>query len=115
MLRAKGGENVGKGTYWDFQTGKRVHIDSEGILPGDEKTTYYRVHPAVLLAIGPVLGLIYAVFLPFIGIGMLVAAVSGKLLGGVAEGLWKGASFSWRPTEAYLAGKKKRANPKKDA
>ena len=113
-LKRIGGEKVGRGNYWNFSNGQRVHIESEGILPGDERVTYYRVRPVVLLAAAPVLGLAYAVFLPFIGIAVLAAAIAGKLFGGAVAGLWKGAAFSWKPSEAYLAGRKKEDKKKKD-
>jgi hypothetical protein len=120
MLKLKkiGGERAASGNYWNFATGERVTLEAEGILPGDAATTYYRVHPAALIAIAPALGLAYAVFLPFIGIAMLAGIVSKKILGGAVETLWKGSSFGWRPSEAYLAGKKgknaKKDNAKKD-
>jgi hypothetical protein len=108
MLKVKniGGERVEAGNYWDFSTGDRVHMESAGILPGDESQSYYKFPPAVVLILGPVLGLAYAVFLPFIGIAMLVGLLGRKVFGGAVETARKGATFSWRPSEAYLAGKK---------
>ncbi len=55
------------------------------------------------------LGLAYAVFLPFIGVAMLIAVLSKKLFGGAIRTAWKGAAFSWKPSEAYLAGRKRKA------
>lgn len=102
----RSGETVGKGNYWNFATGDRVHMDVKGVLPGRPGDTYYKAPPAVILAVGPVLGLIYAVFLPFIGIAMLLKIAARKVFGGAVETAWKGATFSWKPSEAYLAGKK---------
>ncbi len=107
-LKKIGGEAVGKGNYWNFSTGERVHIEAEGVLPGDAGITYYKAPPAAMLVAAPVLGLLYAVFLPFIGIAMLTAVAGRKVLGGLVPGLWKGATFGWKPSEAYLAGKKKK-------
>ncbi|MDP2166836.1 MAG: hypothetical protein Q8J64_00715 [Thermodesulfovibrionales bacterium] len=111
-LKKIGGTEVGKGNYWNFSTGERVHMDAAGILPGNGEVVYYKLPPVVMLAAAPVLGLVYAVFLPFIGIAMLVTVVAGKLFGGVFAGMWKGATFSWKPSEAYLAGKKKKKEEK---
>lgn len=111
-LRKIGGTEVGKGNYWNFSTGERVHLSEGGVLPGDGNVSYYKVSPAALLVAAPVLGLAYAVFLPFIGIAVLAAAIGGKVFGGAAAGLWKGAAFSWKPSEAYLAGKKKKEEKK---
>ena len=102
-----GGDSVGIGNYWNFSTGDRVQIENEGILPGDKTQRYYKVHPAAILIAAPVLGLAYAVFLPFIGIAMLASVLFKKLFGGLAASACRGAAFSWQPSEAYLAGKRR--------
>jgi hypothetical protein len=112
MLRHNGGETVGKGTYWNLGNGERIDIAEQGILPGDAKKTFYRMPAAAVLVAAPVLGLMYAAFLPFIGIAMVVKLVAQKVGGGVMETVQGSASFGWRPSESYLSGRKKRA--KKD-
>ena len=62
----------------------------------------------VILAAAPVLGLIYAVFLPFIGIAILLRVAVAKMFGGTAEGLSRVATFNWSPSAAYLAGRRHR-------
>ena len=52
------------------------------------------------IAAAPFIGLLYLILLP---VGM-VSALSYALVAGVAG---KNSSFSWRPAEAYLVGKKK--------
>ena len=52
------------------------------------------------IAAAPFVGLLYIILLP---VG-LVSALSYALVSGVAG---KNTSFSWRPAEAYLSGKKK--------
>ena len=115
MLRHNGGERVGKGTYWDLTNGERVDINSEGTLPGDVKKAYYSMPAAAVIVAGPVLGLMYAVFLPFIGIAMLVKLVGQKAGGGVMEMVHGSASFGWRPSESYLSGGKKKEAKKDEA
>ena len=107
MLKHNGGERVGKGTYWNLGNGERVDIQEEGVLPGNEKKTYYRMPAAAIVVAAPALGLLYAAFLPFIGIAMLVKLVGQKAGGGVMEMVHGSASFGFRPSESYLAGKKK--------
>jgi len=102
-----GGDSVGIGNYWNFSTGDRVQIENEGILPGDKTQRYYKVHPAAILIAAPVIGLAYAVFLPFIGIAMLASVLFKKLFGGLAASAYRGAAFSWQPSGAYLAGKRR--------
>ncbi len=105
----RGGEMAGRGNYWDFSSGERITIENSGMLPGDNETSFVKAHPAVVLAAAPLLGLLYAIFLPFIGIAMLVRVIFAKLLGRTAEEVSKVALFNWSPSAAYLAGKK---NPK---
>lgn len=114
-IRHNGGETVSAGSYWNFSTGDRVTIDREGTLPGNGKTVYYKASPLLVIAAGPVLGLVYAAFLPFIGLAIVMKLMATKLLGGTAEGVSKVATFNWRPSEAYLAGKRHREEQNGDA
>ncbi|TAL25018.1 MAG: hypothetical protein EPN94_06120 [Nitrospirae bacterium] len=111
-LRHIGGERVKGGNYWNFSTGERITVETGGILPGNSSITYYKAHPIVILLAGPALGLVYAAFLPFIGIAVLLKVVMTKLFGGVIEGVSKLAVFNWRPSEAYLAGKRHKKDAK---
>lgn len=117
MLRIKhrGGETVTKGNYWNLSTGERISMDNSGVLPGDRTATYYKANPIVILAAGPFLGLIYAVFLPFIGIAIIARLVFTKLFGRPLEGLSRVATFNWSPSEAYLAGRRRKQNENKSA
>ncbi len=114
MLKHKAGNKVGKGTYWNFSTGQRIDIGTEGVLPGKKNEIYYRLPATGIVALAPVLGLVYAVFLPFIGIAMLVKVVLQKVASVVTAPTQRAASFGWRPSESYLAGKKKGSEAKKD-
>ncbi len=58
---------------------------------------------------------------PFIGIGYVIMlpfafayAVGTAALNGILGMAGRSASFGWRPTEAYLAGKKKKKEEKKE-
>ena len=107
MLRHSGGDKVGKGTYWNLTNGERVDIKDEGTLPGDANKTFYKMPAAAIIVAAPVIGLMYAAFLPFIGIAMFVKLVAKKIGGGAMETVRGSASFGFRPSESYLAGKKK--------
>jgi hypothetical protein len=91
-------------------------MEQEGVLPGTETTRYIKAPVAVMLMAAPVIGLLFAVFLPFIGIAMTLSLVGRKLANVTTEAAAGSMSFGWRPIEAYLAGKKKRneARVKKD-
>ncbi|PKL52580.1 MAG: hypothetical protein CVV37_00585 [Nitrospira bacterium HGW-Nitrospira-1] len=60
-----------------------------------------------MLVSGPLLGLIYVIGLPFIAIATIVTLVGGKLVSGILGTMRNLVSFGWRPSEAYLSGKKK--------
>jgi len=62
---------------------------------------------AVLLLLGPFIGLAYVIALPFVSIAMMIALVARKIVGGIYNLLGNLVSFGWRPGEAYLGGKKK--------
>ena len=109
----KGGHKAGKGTYWDTSTGRRLDIEREEVLPGDNKTVYAKVPSVAVILAGPILGLLFAVFLPFIAIAMAVTLIGKKVVGGMVSMTTKSASFGWRPIEAYLAGKKKKAEARR--
>ncbi|MEK7705884.1 MAG: hypothetical protein AAB426_13060 [Myxococcota bacterium] len=106
LAKGVGGQKVEAGSYWNLESGERVELTQGGTLPGGSGDAYYRIPPAGVLLMAPVLGLTYAIFLPFIGIAMVATATGRRLFGGVTESLWKAASFGWQPSEAYLLGKK---------
>jgi hypothetical protein len=115
-MLTNGGHTVQAGTYWNMANGSRIMMEQEGVLPGDAKTRYIKAPTAVMLMAAPVIGLVFAVFLPFIGIAMSVKLIGEKLVQGVASAAAGSVSFGWRPIEAYLAGRKrkKEARAKKD-
>lgn len=57
---------------------------------------------------GPLLGLAYVIFLPFIAIATIITLVGRKAVAGIMGVLRNVVLFGWRPSEAYLAGKKKK-------
>jgi hypothetical protein len=112
MLTYRGGHKVGRGTYWDLRSGHRTDIADEGVLPGNAASTYLKMSSGVMVLLGPIIGLIYVISLPFIGIVTVATLAGGKLIGGMYRLVGRSISFGWRPRTAYLAGKKK---GKKDA
>jgi hypothetical protein len=106
MLTYKGGHAVGRGTYWDLASGRRIDVFSEAILAGGGTVTYVRMPSVVMLLSGTVNGLLYAILMPFISIAT-VAALSVRVgLGALYHMAANSVSFGWRPQNAYLAGKK---------
>ncbi|MDA8098345.1 MAG: hypothetical protein M0042_01815 [Nitrospiraceae bacterium] len=102
-----GGQRAGKGTYWDMMTGTRVVLAAESTLPGGPKTMYVKAPAAVMLAAGPILGLVFAIFLPMMAIVMAVSMAAGRIAASLADAAAATTSFAWRPIESYLAGRRK--------
>lgn len=75
-----------------------MYTYNEGIKTGNGIAT---------LLMGPILGLLYVVAMPFIAIATIVTLLGGKILSGVLSLGRNIVFFGWRPTEAYLSGKKK--------
>ena len=83
MTKYNGGDTVKAGFYWNRGAwGVELIPAAGGTLPGAAETRYLRVPWPILLVIAPVMGCAFAMFLPFIGIEMLVqfswASVTGR-------------------------------------
>jgi len=103
MTMRKGGQKVGRGTYWDLANGSRVHIADQGILPRDDKVRYIRFPSIGVLLLSPIIGLLYVFALPFIVIGV----IGRKILERLFNFLRAISAFEWSLNEAHLIGKKK--------
>jgi hypothetical protein len=111
-LGYKTGNTVGKGTYWDLTNGQRIDVEQEAILSGAESSTYFRIPTGVMLIVGPVIGLLYVICLPFIGIATIASLAVGKIVNGLLGLVGTSLTFEWRPLEAYLLGKNKKKGKK---
>ena len=118
MLIAKGGTMVERGLYWNPMDGQRITMREDGILSGDESSSYMRMSPFSLLVIAPVTGLMFVTFLPLFGVGVFLIswlvplintlaefAITGIKVSGRVQG--RNAFFNWHPTRANFHGFKK--------
>ena len=107
MKRYYGGEVVKRGIYLSLKRKDLVTIENEeGLLPSGGNDSYFEVPPLVMIVVGPLMGLIYVIFLPFISFAMIVGLVANKLWLGVrwiGESLLGVAAANWRPGVAYFA------------
>jgi hypothetical protein len=83
MTTYKGGDTVRAGFYWNWgKWGAEIVPPEGGTLPGNEGTTYNRIPWPALLVAAPVMGGAFAMFLPFIGVAMLMQfgyrAITGR-------------------------------------
>lgn len=82
MLKYTGGERVKAGFYWHrARWGAEIVPAAGGALPGAPGDVYYRIAWPVLLVAAPVMGGAFAIFLPFIGIAMLVQFAASAVMG----------------------------------
>lgn len=82
MRKYNGGETVKAGFYWNRANwAAEVVPAAGGTLPGEQAVTYDRIPWPLLLVLAPVMGGAFAMFLPFIGLAMLVKVVVVKVTG----------------------------------
>jgi hypothetical protein len=102
------GETVPRGAYWNVSTGELIHCDAATEVLAGDSMTYLKVHPAALVLLGPIFGLAFVLFLPFIGFAMITYTVASKVLAAAGAHLAREAGFRWQPTMAYFTGKEHR-------
>jgi hypothetical protein len=56
-----------------------AHVENAGALPGPDTDRYYRVPMLLWLAGAPLIGLVFVIFLPFIGFVMVARLTGDKL------------------------------------
>jgi hypothetical protein len=80
MLKNKSGDTVGFGFYWNTREWNAQIVPKEGgVLEGVPETTFVRLPLLAVLALAPLMGAVYAFFLPFIGIAMVMMYLAGRL------------------------------------
>ena len=81
MLKTRnGGTKAPGGLYWHFGNWEIKALDGKEVtLPGSAEERYVRIPTVALLVLGPVMGLAFAMFLPFIGFALLAAQIVRKL------------------------------------
>ena len=111
MKRYQGNETVGPGLYFNLRQLSFKSMEREGRLPGTENEVYHGVPWLALVVAGPILGLIYVIFLPFIGLAAILGLLGekvGELLGGAAASAGRALKPGWEPARAFLSRSKRR-------
>lgn len=108
MKTYKGGDEARGGFYWNTRNWAITLNRRDGeTLPGDGEDRFVRIPTLALVIVGPAVGGLFAMFLPFIGfalVGYHGARKLAMLTAGAAHGLAATLVPAWRPGEAYLAG-----------
>jgi hypothetical protein len=109
MARYIGGTPVPGGIYWNGSRLSMVSVPAPGgLLPGDASQAYRSVPWPVALLAAPLLGGIYVVLMPFVGLGMMANAAFRRAAGGARKGAEELAATvapGWRPGEAHFTGR----------
>jgi len=91
------------------KTFRMTTVEKQGALTGTEGETYFRVPMLLMLATAPLLGLVFVIFLPFIGFAA-VAYLAGQkvveVIGGAATQAQRVVRPSWAPSLAFLSRSK---------
>ena len=87
MLKTRnGGTKAPGGLYWHFGNWEIKALDGKEVtLPGSAAERYLRIPTVALLVLGPVMGLAFAMFLPFIGFALLATQIVRKIAHAVVK------------------------------
>lgn len=96
-----GNQKVESGYYFNIKQGI---LFCDDVLPGDSNTKYYSVPVPLLFLMAPIFGLSFVLFLPFIGISMVLGLGIKQLVKSTVKFVSKISCFGWRPSESYLTG-----------
>jgi len=112
MKRKYGGQMTEGGVYLSLRTGEVIALPVEGgELPGRTAVPYVRIPTALGAVLGPLVGLAYVIFLPFIGLAMITwfagrqAARGIRALGRRATEM---TTAGWQPGLSYFVRRRQR-------
>jgi hypothetical protein len=119
MKRFEPTNNVTAGFYLNLNTWGMTAVPAEGgTLEGAAGDRFVRIPMLAMLVIAPLLGAVYAIFLPFIGFALLFQHL-GRILARKGEdaivrlGVWMVPE--WQAGVAYLEGRARRGKEKESA
>lgn len=88
MARYRGNEQVKIGFYWNSSRWEIVTIPKGGgVLPGGDKVRYIRIPLPLVVLLGPLVGAVYVIFLPFIGFAMFFGFAGMRLLSALRKAI----------------------------
>jgi hypothetical protein len=107
MLGYRGGERVKAGPYWNLTKGELVSLSGQdGVLPGGSDERYMKAPLPLLMVFGPLAGLAYVIFLPFIGFATVAMLLGQRARWAIEAGghaiIQTAAVPGWVPGMAQL-------------
>jgi hypothetical protein len=109
MKTYTGTQEVDPGLYFNVKRFSLKSVDDRGPLPGTTADEYRRVPMLAVLACAPLIGLVYVIFLPFIGFAMVTWLLGHKALelaGDAATEAVRVLRPAWEPSLAFLSRSK---------
>jgi hypothetical protein len=85
MTTFTGTQQVERGLYLNLKRFSMTVLERRGTLPGTEEDTYRRVPVLLMLAVAPVVGLVYVIFLPFVGFAAAAVLAGEKVKQAAAD------------------------------
>jgi len=117
MRHYQGHQIVEPGLYFNLAQFSFKSVETKGPLPGSKNDVYRRTPVVALLVAGPILGLAFVVFLPFIGFAMLGRLLVGKLAEWSSDAAVSFARVvrpAFRPALAFLSRSKRTKSTRKE-
>jgi hypothetical protein len=100
VAKHMGGETVKGGVYWSMTEGEFISVPGDGgILAGSARDQYMKAPLPLVLILGPVMGLAFAMFLPLSGLLVLIPFLAAKMRGAAAP---SAARAALQPGVSYL-------------
>lgn len=73
MARKNAGDTVKAGFYWRMAQWQILTVAEDGeMLPGKPGEGFYRIPALLMLGLAPIMGALFVIFLPFIGIAIVL-------------------------------------------
>jgi len=108
MAINRGGDTVRGGYYWNLEKWDATFVEGPiGDLPGGPNDIYRGIPTLVLLFAAPIMGAVFVMFLPFIGIALMLQHITRAAIEAAGDTMERaGRSMTHaRPVVAFLAGR----------
>ena len=109
MTTYTGTQDVDPGLYLNLRKFSLTSVERREALPGAATDTYRRVPMLLMLAVAPLLGLVFVIFLPLIGfvmVGYLLGSKAVEIAHAVGEQMGRVRRPGWAPALAFLSRSK---------
>ena len=109
MTTYTGTQDVDPGLYLNLRKFSLTSVERREALPGSATDTYRRVPMLMMLAVAPLLGLVFVIFLPLIGFVMvsyLLGSKAVEIAQSVREQMGRVRRPGWAPALAFLSRSK---------